>query len=316
MRQRESDGTPSKLSVRTVADQLECACVSRGRRREFSQYDYYRRGVTIDQALIIRGLIGAVAAGIITGWARQRGSLTASGQWAAFFMGVIVTAVGWPWAALLIAFFLTSTALTRWRAQEKLQYTRATLPQSTERTATQVFANGGAFMLLAVASAQSGNFWWVLAGTGALAAASADTWSTEIGTLFGAAPRSILTWRPITRGMSGGISVPGTVAGLAGSLCIAALATFAIPGFGWRMTVAATLGGFVGCLGDSALGAGWQSRRWCDRCGEWTERRVHPCGYRTAHRRGFVWMSNDLVNALATLIGAIAAVAVGRLLKP
>ena len=295
---------------------MERACVSRWRRREFSQYDHYRRGETIEQALIVRGLIGAIAAGIITGWARQRGSLTASGQWAAFFMGVVVTAVGWPWAALLIAFFLTSTALTRWRAKEKLQFTLATLPQSTERTAMQVFANGGLFMLFAMASARSGNFWWALAGTGALAAASADTWSTEIGTLFGVAPRSILTWRPIARGMSGGISIPGTAAGLAGSLFIAALAAFAMPGFGWRMTAATTLGGFVGCLGDSALGAGLQSRRWCDRCREWTERRVHPCGYRTAHRRGFAWMSNDVVNALATLIGAMAAVAVGKLLKP
>ena len=294
---------------------MECACVSRWRQREFSQYDNYRLGEPIDQALIIRGLIGAVAAGIITGWARERGSLTGSGQWAAFFMGVIVTAVGWPWAALLIAFFLSSTALTRWRAKEKLQLTAATLPQSTERNATQVFANGGLFMLCAMATARSGNLWWSLAGTGALAAASADTWSTEIGTLFGVAPRSILNWRPIARGMSGGISVPGTVAGLAGALFIAGLATFAMPGLGWRMTLAATLGGFAGCLGDSALGAGLQSRRWCDRCHEWTERRVHPCGYRTAHRRGFTWMSNDLVNALATFIGAIAAVAIGRLLK-
>ena len=266
--------------------------------------------------LIIRGLIGAVAAGLITRWARQRGSLTTSGQWAAFFMGVVVTAVGWSWAALLIAFFLTSTSLTRWRAEEKRQFTLATLPQSTQRTATQVFANGGLFMLCAVAMARTGNFWWALAGTGALAAASADTWSTEIGTFFGVAPRSILTWRPIARGMSGGISLPGTAAGLAGSLFIAVLATVAMPAFGWRMIVAATLGGFAGCLGDSALGAGLQSRRWCDRCHEWTERRVHPCGYRTSHRRGFAWMSNDFVNALATLIGAMTAVAFGELLKP
>ena len=270
----------------------------------------------IDQALIIRGLIGAIVAGIITGWARQRGSLTLSGQWAAFFMGIVVTTVGWPWAALLIAFFLTSTALTRWRAKEKLQFTLATLPQSTERTATQVFANGGLFMLLAVASIRNENFPWALAGVGALAAASADTWSTEIGTLFGVAPRSILTWRPSARGMSGGISVSGTAAGVAGSLFIAVLATFAMPGFGWRMIAAATLGGFAGCLGDSALGAGLQSRRWCDRCREWTERRVHPCGFRTVHRRGFAWITNDIVNALATLIGAIAAVAVGAFLKP
>jgi uncharacterized protein (TIGR00297 family) len=293
----------------------EGACISPRRRREFSLYDHSRPGAAIDQALIIRGLAGALLAGIITGLAKERGALTTSGQWAAFFMGIAVTAAGWNWAFLLIAFFLSSTALTHWRAEEKLGYTLATLPQSTERTAIQVIANGGLFAAFSILWVRSGNPRWALAGAGALAAASADTWSTELGTLFGVAPRSILTWKRIARGMSGGVSWPGTLAGFAGALFIAILA-LTMHGIGLRFVAAIVLGGFIGCLGDSALGASVQSRRWCDSCREWTERRVHPCGYRTAHRRGFTWFSNNVVNASATLIGAVAAVAIGRLLKP
>ena len=55
-----------------------------------------------------------------------------------------------------------------------------------------------------------------------------------------------------------------------------------------------------------------QARRWCEHCREWTERRVHPCSYRTVHAAGFRWMSNDMVNLSATVIGAAAAVAAGR----
>jgi uncharacterized membrane protein len=62
------------------------------------------------------------------------------------------------------------------------------------------------------------------------------------------------------------------------------------------------------------LGATVQARRWCDHCKEWTERRVHPCSYRTVHAAGIRWMSNNLVNATATAIGAASTVAIARLM--
>ena len=59
---------------------------------------------------------------------------------------------------------------------------------------------------------------------------------------------------------------------------------------------------------DSLLGATLQSKRWCEQCKRWTERRVHTCQYRTRHARGVRWMTNDTVNLLATACGALAAV--------
>jgi uncharacterized protein (TIGR00297 family) len=263
---------------------------------------------------MVRALGGAIGAGLITANARQNNTLAISGQWAAFATGIIAAAAGWWWAAILIVFFISSTALTRWGGQQKFERTIRTVPQTEQRNATQVFANGGLFALAALEATLTGRPIFVLAALGALAAAAADTWSTEIGTLFGGQPHSIVTWRPVSAGMSGGITPIGTVAGIGGALLIAVLGAVTIGAGNWRMGTAVLLGGFIGCIADSVIGGTMQSRRWCDRCSEWTERRVHPCGFRTAHRRGFHWMTNDLVNALATVTGAAATIGVSWLL--
>ena len=61
-------------------------------------------------------------------------------------------------------------------------------------------------------------------GLGTLAAATADTWATEVGTLAGGTPRSIRTLRPVPAGTSGGVSVVGTLASVLGALLLPALA--------------------------------------------------------------------------------------------
>lgn len=268
---------------------------------------------------MIRVLLGAIAAGIITGLARQRGMLSATGQAAAFSFGVLSAAAGWAWAALLVSFFVSSTALTRWRADEKQRRTERTVPRGTERTAYQVIANGGTFVLLALLFYRSGSERWALGALGALAAASADTWSTEVGTLFGGTPRSIWSARAVPVGMSGGITLVGLLAGLAGAAFIAALGVALgvalLPLAPMRVALVTAAAGFAGCLCDSLVGGAVQSRRFCDRCKEWTERRVHPCGYRTKHCAGLSWVTNDLVNLWSTGAGAVAAMVIARWLK-
>ena len=208
------------------------------------------------------------------------------------------------WAGALIAFFVTSAALTRWRAAEKLERTDGTLPRASERSATQVLANGGVFVLLAFGWRYTGSERLGFAALGALAAASSDTWSTEIGTILGGTPRLITTWKAVEPGISGGVTAAGMGAGVAGALFIALAGAFAIPHHHTRLAIAASIGGFGGSVLDSLIGATIQVRRFCDRCLKWTERRVHSCGYRTRHGRGIPWMSNDAVNLGCTAGGA------------
>jgi uncharacterized membrane protein len=138
-----------------------------------------------------------------------------------------------------------------------------------------------------------------------LAAAAADTWATEIGTLYGGTPRSILTWRPVPAGTSGGVSAIGTLASVAGAIFIAVIVRI----LGWTPRVAnmVALGGIVGAMVDSVVGATIQARRWCDVCERETERLTHDCGTETRRARGLPWLDNDVVNFLSNAAGGILA---------
>ncbi len=242
--------------------------------------------------------------------ARRAGSLTPSGQWAAFVVGTLASVAGWRWAGLLIGYFISSSALTRLGRDVKAARTVSALPESDGRTATQVWANGGVFAILLVLGTIGGPPVLRLMGIGALAAAAADTWATEIGLLWGGAPRSILGFGRLEPGLSGGITVAGSLASAlaAAVVALAGAALLAPPAPGLERTVLALfVGGLAGSIADSVLGAALQSKRWCEQCRTWTERRVHTCQYRTQHARGVRWMTNDAVNLLATLIGALAA---------
>lgn len=273
----------------------------------------FRSTVQNFQELILRGLAGAVVAGVITGMARTRGMLSPGGQAAAFAIGVIVTAAGWGWAMLLITFFVTSTGLTLWRAEDKMRRTINTTPQVAERSGAQVLANGGLFALFLLANIRSPHPRWEFAALGAVAAANADTWATEIGVMLGGTPRSLFTWRRVPLGMSGGVTIMGTLAGALGALLIGAVAASLMPLLGKNTMLLGFIGGFAGMVADSLAGATLQARRYCDRCRQWTERRVHPCGYRTTHRRGLKWVTNDEVNVLGTLSGAVVALVIWRI---
>jgi uncharacterized protein (TIGR00297 family) len=264
--------------------------------------------------VIVRALAGAVVAGAVTAGARRLRALSPSGQWAALSVGILTTAAGWWWSVTLIGFFVTSAALTRWRSSEKLQRTEGTLPRSSMRNASQVVANGGLFVLLAIGSRYTGNALFAVAALGALAAASSDTWSTEFGTLFGGTPRLITTGETVEPGMSGGVTAAGFGAAAAGALFVALLGALALPGDAARLAAAAAIGGFGGCVADSLIGATVQAKRFCDRCGRWTERIVHTCGFRTRPARGINWLTNDVVNLCGTVAGAAISALAGWLM--
>jgi uncharacterized protein (TIGR00297 family) len=263
-----------------------------------------------------RALIGAIVAALITALARRLEMLDESGQWAAFACGIAAAAAGWPWAAVLVIYFSTASAVTRMGAATKAERTQRAVPQVNIRNWLQVLANGGLFALFALRAADAPESRDGLAAAGALAAASADTWATELGTLWGGRPRSILHWRHTAPGMSGGVTPVGTLGGLAGAILVAvvAAALFRLPLAG-TFAGAVVIGGMTGCIADSVIGATFQARRWCDHCKEWTERRVHPCSYRTVHAAGVRWVSNDVVNTAATLVGAVATVLAARALR-
>jgi uncharacterized protein (TIGR00297 family) len=236
-------------------------------------------------------------------FARRHHTLSPSGGVAGFVAGVISTAAGWSWAILLVTLFVSANAVSRYHRAIKTARIGDMVEKGGERDAWQVFANGGVFTAAALASLIHPSPVWLPLAAGAIAASTADTWATEIGTLVAHPPRLITTGKLVPAGTSGGVTWGGSLAGLAGAICIAVVALAA--GWGQKAAVGAILGGVAGSVVDSFAGARWQRRRWCEQCDKPTERVVHSCGTTTRPDGGIRWIDNDLVNAISSLTGAV-----------
>lgn len=260
----------------------------------------------------VRVLSGFAVAALIAAVGRRTRALSPSGATTAVLVGTAAVAAGWDWGALLIVFFLASSVLSRVRREQKRSAGGGIAAKGDERDAVQVLANGAVFAVAAVAFLVTGGAAWQAAGAGALAAATADTWATEIGMLAPWPPRSIVTLRVVPPGTSGGVTLLGTLGAVLGAACIELVALM----LQWPepAVVAALAGGIAGSLADSVLGAVVQQRRWCDTCEKGTEQRVHGCGTPTRIVGGVAWVDNDAVNAACTVVGALVAyLIVGRL---
>ena len=194
--------------------------------------------------------------------------LTGRGAAAALAVGVAtVWGFGWRGFVLLLAFFVSSSLLS----------------EKTTRNERQVIANGGVAALAALAGS-----WTAFAG--ALAAATADTWASEIGRRSRTPPRLLTTGQPVPPGTDGGMTLLGTVGGVVGAGFVAGLSVLlpqamgpasAHPGWFWALI---TIAGGLGMVLDSLLGATLQGKT--------------------------RWLDNDAVNLLATLAGGGAALAI------
>ncbi len=254
-------------------------------------------------------LLGFLLALIIAFLAYKAHSLNKSGAIAATFTGTIIFGIGgWEWAILLLTFFITSSALSR-AFKKRKQGLNEKFSKGHERDAGQVFGNGGIATLFAALHFFFPNELWPWLGfAAALAAVNADTWGTELGVLNPNPPRMITNLTKIVeKGTSGGISLIGTLASLAGSALIGILASLFTPlADSASIFFVVTLAGLAGALFDSFLGATVQAMYFCPKDNKETEKHpLHTCGTPTTLIRGWVWLDNDWVNFACGTFGVL-----------
>ena len=143
--------------------------------------------------------------------------------------------------------------------------------------------------------------------TDVLAEQIADSMASDIGRLTTKKNVSIITWRPVEKGISGGISTLGTAAAIVSSFAI-----MSIPLILGKISVDAFLMisalAFIGTVVDSVVGALFQSLYKCDECGSNIESPVH-CEKPARLVKGFGFIDNVAVNYISgfvtCLMGAI-----------
>ena len=281
----------------------------------------------------LRLTIGAALAVLVAfgGWVG--GALTLGGALGAVLVGTLVFGGGGPaWAALLVLFFVSSSALSRWHADLKVD-AEARSAKGARRDLVQVLANGAVPAVLAVLALARGDAALAAAFAafaGAVAAATADTWATEVGLLSDAPPALITTGAPVPPGTSGGVTVVGTLAAVAGATLVglaaaALLATRDVFAVGildarlvdWdalRLLPVTAAAGLASAAVDSLLGATVQAVYRVDGAPDaaagadpahLTERPRRPDGSPRPLARGWRWVTNDVVNLVATAFGAL-----------
>jgi uncharacterized protein (TIGR00297 family) len=187
--------------------------------------------------------------------------------------------------ATLAGLFLVTWAATLLGYRRKLGLG---LAESREgRNARQVLANLAVPALASAVFSATGNRAWLVALVAALSETATDTVASEIGQYRSRDARFITTWKKVPAGTDGGVTIPGSVAGIVAGFVISAIAT----GGGFlslaQLWIPVSVG-FAGMIIDSVLGASLQ-------------------------RRG--WIGNQTVNLLATLAAASLAYGISVFLR-
>lgn len=209
---------------------------------------------------------GVLLSGAVALAALRLGLLTVPGALGAVGVGALAFVFGgWPLWLLLMWFFgssnVASRLMRRWRGGAQ-----AARRRSGPRKLRQVLANSVPFLACALAYAATGEAWFLIVAAGALAASTADTWASEIGTYSRKPPVNIVTREPMQRGLSGGVSPLGLAATVVGAATSAFLAMLLFHAFGFAVPTgpAAFLFiiacGIVGSVVDSFLGVLLQAK--------------------------------------------------------
>lgn len=218
--------------------------------------------------------------------------LTPAGIAHAWVLGVLLWgSLGWQGYLVMMVYFLVGSAATRvGKAQKEAEgiaekRSGARGPENVWGSALvgALCAVGVLIVPLLDLGAQTAPVvsLLLLGYVASIATKLSDTCASEIGKAYGQRTFLITTLQPVPRGTEGAVSLEGTLAGLVASVAIALIA--------WSVGLISLVGvaicviaAFVATNLESVIGATLQSR--------------------------YDWLTNELVNVLNTLIGAVVAV--------
>jgi uncharacterized protein (TIGR00297 family) len=172
-----------------------------------------------------------------------------------FLVGVLIYASLGPQGFAVLALFVVGGSLLTRLGYGRKRHAGTAEAGGGSRGAKNALANCGVAVACALLYALTSSEALAAAFVASLGAAFADTAESEVGQLYGRAPRLITTLERVPPGTNGAVSLPGTLAGIAAAALTAALGLtlglIAAPGAALLVALAAFLGSVV----DSLVGA-------------------------------------------------------------
>lgn len=230
--------------------------------------------------------------------ARAAGVLTLPAAAAAAVM-LVLAALFWGWTGLGIyaSLFLASALLGLIGRKKRAEREEKVLARHGARNIKQVLVNGLPALIAMGAGFFSGIGAFHAAAAASLAAGFADSAASDIGILTDSRTVSIVTFKEVAKGVSGGVSLLGSAAGIFAAAAGAAL-PLAFGEYSWQIFLSVTAAAILGVALDSVLGGTMQALYRCPVCGAESEKRM-CCGENSVVVRGFRHIDNDAVNLIA-----------------
>ena len=251
---------------------------------------------------LILNLLAALAA-------YKKKALDKKGTFMAIIMGIVVFILAGPitWLAMM-TFFASSSAISYLKKEAKAKLSSEY--EKIRRDYKQVLANGLMATIMSVVFFFTKSDAVLFSAITSIAICCADTWGSELGPLSKGSTFSIISFKRVSKGTSGGVSLLGTAMSLFGSILIAMISLLIFifrPGYAageiLLIFVIISALGLVGSLIDSFLGATIQAK-YKNKNQQITESPT-TAGKNNKQISGLKFINNGMVNFLSVAIGTL-----------
>ncbi|MFN7255215.1 MAG: TIGR00297 family protein [Microcystis sp.] len=231
---------------------------------------------------LVAVLLNTVLLGIA--WIAPKKLLTRMGYLHAWVLGVIVWgSLGWRGYLIVLFYFLVGSTVTRIglarKEAEGIAEKRAGV-RGPENVWGSALA-GAICAILSLFAASPWDYLLILAYVASFSTKLADTTASEVGKAYGKTTYLITNFKSVPRGTEGAVSLEGTLAGLLAATAIS-LIEWGIGAINLIGVLWCVIAAFIATNIESLIGATLQTR--------------------------FLWLTNELVNVINTVIGAIVAI--------
>ena len=232
-------------------------------------------------ALLINSVLGTL------GYFSSQKSLTKAGLLHAFFLGGLLwTVYSWQGWSTCVLYLIAGSLVTKVKMEEKEKLGIAE-KRGGARGPENVWGSAAAGTLCVLLSLFAPSSMLIPLQIGYVSSLStklSDTFASEIGKAFGKRTFLITTFKPVPPGTEGAVSLEGTLAGIVGSIIISLWGIFVglVPAKLSCFTLL-LFAAFLATNIESFLGASLQNKE-------------------------YEWATNEFINFLNTLIGAIIGV--------